>query len=951
MNFDSLIVLGFLFVILIVGITHGQKIKNIEDYALGGRNFTTTTLVCTIVATWIGGEDFFILVSESYSNGLYFILAYSLGILVVILLIGMFFVPRMSEFLGDLTIAESMGKLFGSKVRVITAIAGCIGTSGMIAAQFKISGMLFEYSFDLPSHYGIIIGALVVTIYSALGGIKSVSFTDVIQLFMFGAILPTLAFFILGTLDSSSSIMSTLATKEDFDYTKVLDFSSSKSLYYLFIFFWVAIPSFDPAIFQRISMAGNVFQARKSFIISAFVFFILSIIMSWIGSIALILYPNTPADEIAKHIIMDYSYSGLKGLTLAGILAMMMSTADSYINSTATLFTHDFCKSVGIKIKNELFASRFIAAILGSFGMILALYSESLLQLIITTKSFYMPVVSVPFIFAILGFRSTATSVLIGMTAGISTVLLWEFFLKGAIIDGVVPAMFANFLFLLSSHYLLKQKGGWIGIKDYSPVIAIRNSRKNSYIKFINFFKNFDINSFFYKNKPKQEILYLYFGTFCIISTYFSIYTISSDIKIRYQDLINFIYPSVFFLATTLISYPLWLGNLKKSILISIIWNISLFYILICVGSLQVIMSDFSGLQLMIFVLNFVVLSILTRWTVALSMIFCGLFFSTLFFTQYYNQDLFANGIDNLQFTIAYFVLLMNAILLAFFKPKQDLQEATDARVDMLETEITHLDHEVLNLSGQVVDLNETVTHYSERVADQSKEIERLGATAQKILNNVNHELRLPVGNVMNFAEMLNEGLGKFNDNQLKMLSDEVYKNSNRLSSMILNMLDLATLDAKKIELDKSTVNLSEMVKDRVNNCRKIYLQGKPIDFILAIDPEILISVDPNYMRQTIDNLVINAINFSEKGTINVSLLRNDKIVEFTISDTGVGIPQSEIYDIFTPFKMGSNTESKAEGRGVGLALCRSSIEAHGGAISAESKNGKGAKFRFALQL
>ena len=203
----------------------------------------------------------------------------------------------------------------------------------------------------------------------------------------------------------------------------------------------------------------------------------------------------------------------------------------------------------------------------------------------------------------------------------------------------------------------------------------------------------------------------------------------------------------------------------------------------------------------------------------------------------------------------------------------------------------------------------------------------------------------------MNFAEMLNDGLGKFDDNQLKMLSDEVYKNSNRLSSMILNMLDLATLDAKKIELDKSTVNLSEMVKDRVNNCRKIYLQGKPIDFKLAIDPEILISADPNYIRQTLDNLVINAINFSSEGVINISLLRNDKMVEFTISDTGVGIPQSEIYDIFTPFKMGSNTESKAEGRGVGLALCRSSIEAHGGAISAESKGGKGAKFRFALML
>ena len=239
--------------------------------------------------------------------------------------------------------------------------------------------------------------------------------------------------------------------------------------------------------------------------------------------------------------------------------------------------------------------------------------------------------------------------------------------------------------------------------------------------------------------------------------------------------------------------------------------------------------------------------------------------------------------------------------------------------------------------------------HYSERISDQEKEIERLGATAQRIINNVNHELRLPVGNVMNFAEMLNDGLGKFNEEQLKSLSDEVYKNSNRLSSMIMNMLDLATLNAKKLELDKKMINLGELVEDRINNCRKIYLDDKKIDFVMKIHPEILILVDPNYMRQVVDNLVINAIKFSSEGVIRVELLKKGGLIEFTIKDNGIGIPKEELYDIFTPFKMGSNAESKAEGRGVGLALCKAAIEAHGGTITAES-SGVGAVFRFVLK-
>ena len=117
----------------------------------------------------------------------------------------------------------------------------------------------------------------------------------------------------------------------------------------------------------------------------------------------------------------------------------------------------------------------------------------------------------------------------------------------------------------------------------------------------------------------------------------------------------------------------------------------------------------------------------------------------------------------------------------------------------------------------------------------------------------------------------------------------------------------------------------------------------------MQIEDNIFISVDPKYMRQTVDNLVINAINFSTKGVIRISVSRRRSAVEFMILDNGIGIPKEDLYDIFTPFKMGSNSESKAEGRGVGLALCKSAVEAHGGSISVESKNGVGAQFRFVL--
>ncbi|RTK92069.1 MAG: hypothetical protein EKK61_06335 [Rickettsiales bacterium] len=954
MNIDIAIVVFFSLLTLTVGILTGKKVANIREFALGGRNFSTTTLVATIVATWATGGDFDILVNESYEHGLYFIISGLLGMLTVLSIIGIVFVPRMGEFLGDLSIAESMGKMYGDKVKLITVFAGCIGTIGVIAAQFIVAGKLLEYSLEVPKFYGIMSGALIVTIYSSLGGIRSVTFTDVIQFFTFGVVMPTLAFFIYGTFGNADQILSVISSNDNFKLSKVFDLSSEKSLYFIFLFLFMAIPSFDPAIFQRISMAKNVFQARKAFVIAAFVYTFLGLTIAWIGVLALVAYPNSVPTEMAQRVLMDYSFTGLKGLTIAGILAMMMSSADSFINSTSILFTNDFCKAAGIKLKDELKTSRIISFVLGFFAFLIALYSSSLLNLMIKTKSFYMPVVSVPFMFAIFGFRSSTKSVLIGMAGGVITTAFFEIFMGDRIISAI-PGMFANMVFLFGSHYILKQEGGWVGIKDYGPLNIIRAQRKKNFNNIISAVKNFNIKQFCIVNSPKEESAYLYLGIFALFSTYFSSYTLPQTATENYHLLISFIYPLVLFTATTLISSPLWVGYVKRFYIISYIWVFALFYILVCVGFIQILISDFSKFQLMTFMLNFVVLSILVRWQAAVLIMVVGCFVSFQFFELYTGKDVLAENIGNIQFTVAYLLMLMSSVLIAFFKPKQEYVEATEIAVGTLNNEVTFLNSEVgtrevkiNSLSNEVIDLNDKIDFFHNRISDQAKEIERLGQTSQRILNNLNHELRLPVGNVMNFSDMLIESLHKKGDKYVNELAKEVHNNSTRLSSMILNMLDLAMLDVKKIQLDRKTMNLGELVKERVERCRKVYLGEKSIDFKLDIQPEILISIDPNYIRQTVDNLIINAINFSEKGLIEVNVFSNGTAAIFTVKDQGVGIPATELYDIFTPFKMGSNTQSKAEGRGVGLALCKSAVEAHRGTITAQSK-GTGALFTVTL--
>lgn len=939
-NIDAIIFIGFLTLNLLFGLVASQGVSTMRAYSIGDKKFSTATIASTIVATCIGGSFFVTSLTEAYRQGLGIIIVFCVGDLLNLFLIGKFFVPRMKEFLNTLSIAEAMGDLYGQNVRIITAISGFIGISGIIAIQLKISGLLFEFALGMPLIYGIVISGIIITIYSSLGGIKSVTFTDVIQFVTFGTIIPVIAYFLFQGINTELSIVNTLANNPLFDLTKIFSFYNPNLYYLISIFVWLVIPAFNPAIFQRIVMAKDTHQASQSFRVAAIFYFLLCAITCWIGILLLTLYPNLHAKDILKVMISEHNWAmGFKGIILAGIMAMVMSTVDSYINSSAILLVHDLRQTIGKKLLiNELKTTRICSAFIGLFSIILAIRSGSLLDLIINASMFYMPVVTVPFIMTIFGFRSSSKSVIAGMIAGFGSAIIWEIYFKISNIGGVAPGMLANLFVLFFTHYFFKQPGGWQ--KTLKPEVkpASIYPKQKMIDRITNTFK---------QNLPTKDIYVATVGLFMLISNFLSANMLSPALYFQYSAIFDPIYVITLLTATGLISYPLWPEHLKRTNFVLVIWHVILFIVPICFSCMNVIITNFSEVQLMVFMANMVVISALLNWRTVLLFVSTGIILALFLFKNNINTDAPQLSLEwfSLEFKIAYLLFLASSIIIAFLKPKQEQYEAAEIKAETLENTVTHL--------GQEVDeLQEVVTHYSERVGDQAQEIERLGATAQKILNNVNHELRLPVGNVMNFAQMLSEGLEKYSTEHLKMLLDEVLQNSNRLSSMILNMLDLAMLEAKKIELYKQTINLSDMIYERVKNCCTIYLQEKSINFEMNIEPEIFIFADPNYIRQTIDNLVINAITYSKDGTIKIDLHNtNDDTVEVVIKDQGIGIPKNELYDIFTPFTMSSKTESKAQGRGIGLALCKTAIEAHGGHIKVESDGILGALFTISLPL
>lgn len=279
MNIDIAIVVTFLILTLVVGLGHGQKVKTIKDYALGGRNFTTAALVATIVATWVSESGFMVALSKTYSDGLNYKFA-ATGFAAAFFIIAFFLIPRMGEFLGSVSIAEAMGDLYGSKVRLVVAIAGTIGAVGTIAVQFKVFGSIFSYFFSFSNFIAIIIAGTIATIYSAFGGIKAVTFTDILQFFAFGCVFPLVGFLVWNQFFYEGYSLAHAASDPKFNLSFIFSKDNQKFAEMLVIFAYFAITTTSSApAFQRIAMGTDLFQVKKAFLIAGGILIIIQAII------------------------------------------------------------------------------------------------------------------------------------------------------------------------------------------------------------------------------------------------------------------------------------------------------------------------------------------------------------------------------------------------------------------------------------------------------------------------------------------------------------------------------------------------------------------------------------------------------------------------------------------------------------------------------------------------
>ena len=229
----------------------------------------------------------------------------------------------------------------------------------------------------------------------------------------------------------------------------------------------------------------------------------------------------------------------------------------------------------------------------------------------------------------------------------------------------------------MGSHYILKQKGGWVHKKNNQ---LLNSKLAINYYKFqrlINAITAFNLKSFCKKNSPKSDFTYTSFGVFCIISTVCTMYSLSHNMDNQTKLTILPLYEIILVLSVCFMTYPIWPSSLKKDFIIQILWNISIFFLLIFSSSFFLILSSFSHLQFVVFISNFIVAAVLTRWKVLFYMTTIGVYLSIITFKYYANIDNIIINTSNTSLIIYTFLLVGTSIVIFLnqnksFKKKQN---------------------------------------------------------------------------------------------------------------------------------------------------------------------------------------------------------------------------------------------------------------------------------------
>jgi len=234
------------------------------------------------------------------------------------------------------------------------------------------------------------------------------------------------------------------------------------------------------------------------------------------------------------------------------------------------------------------------------------------------------------------------------------------------------------------------------------------------------------------------------------------------------------------------------------------------------------------------------------------------------------------------------------------------------------------------------------------RDISKAREMENFRET---ILSMLGHELQTPLSIIKGYTDTLSRVEGKWDENTVREGLKVIEEESDRLSQVMSKLLLASRLSTRTLTLNTEPVQLAALVQKVVRRQSKF---SAIHTFAVDFPPDFpMVKVEPQLMEEVLTNLIENAIKYSPKGgKVSISGNKEEHQVKIAVSDQGMGIPIGDMEHLFEKFQRGKKGQSqRIQGTGLGLYICKSIIEAHGGKLEVSSQIGKGSTFIFTLPV
>jgi SSS family transporter len=410
---------AYVLMILAVGVYAGRRVENPTDYIVAGRNVSLGLLVFTLFATFYGGGTILGVAGAAYDDGVLGVIADPFGAALCLFLGGFFFF-RVMRRMKLLTVADFFRVRFGKNAETLAGLCMIPPYLGWVSSQFVAVGFILHTLTGLDTTLGMVLGAIVVIIYTVIGGLWAVALTDFVQalILMFG--LALLCFVVVGDAGGLSSVAARLPEGH-------LSFFPKGGLndWLWYIQAWIVIglggiPAQD--LIQRAVSARTEGTAVASAYISGFMYLGFGLIPVTLGLVALITLPDIANSEyVVPRLAMDHLPPLALALVLGALVSGIMSSADSALLAPASVIGENLAPIVKSDLtpRQVLAISRWAVVVLGIVSLVAALYFQRIYDIMVGAWAILLVTLFVPLVAGIYWKRANATSAVAAIVIGL----------------------------------------------------------------------------------------------------------------------------------------------------------------------------------------------------------------------------------------------------------------------------------------------------------------------------------------------------------------------------------------------------------------------------------------------------------------------------------------------------------------------------------------------------